>query len=173
MRNRHGLLLSFFLAQVVPLVLVVGALCLTCTPLACGGSSSSDVATPFVGDWTFDTGMVNATCTGGLPNGMFPLAGLTGTITRVNNTQIMLTANASCVINFNVSGTTATAASGQTCTLNTPTLGPQQIDITSWTLTMSGATLATSIMGTAVGGLCNAAGTGTLSKHAATDGGTD
>ena len=162
MRNRSALVLMLFSSLSLSLGLAT----------ACGGSSGgSDVATPFVGTWTFDTGMVNATCTGGLPNGSFPLAGLSGTISRVDNSHIRFQANASCIINFSVSGTTATAASGQTCTLDTGTVGQQPIAINSWTMVLTGGTMAATISGSAFLNMCMAMGTGSLTQHAS-DGGT-
>ena|SRR5215471_10245312 len=145
--------------------------------VAACGSSSSDDASKFVGTWTFDSGTITATCSNGLPGGSFPIAGLSGMITKVDNTHIRLTANSSCIINFTVSGATATAPSGQSCTLPTPTLGPQEIAISSWTMTLTGtgagATMSASISGTALAGLCTASGSGSLSQHSGTDGGAD
>jgi len=140
---------------------------------ACGSSSSSDDASKFVGVWTFDSGTITATCSGGLPGGSFPLTGLTGTITRTDNTHIRLTANASCVIDFTVSGSTAMVVTSppQSCTLNTPTLGPQQIAINMWTMTLTGTTMSATISGTALAGVCTASGSGSLSQHGGTDGG--
>ena len=94
------------------------------------------------------------------------LTGNTATITRVDashitlafsNTQLM------CNLNFAVSGSTATAASGQTCTINVMgTTAP--VDITSWTLTASGGMLSMSMAGTARVAIvsCTPTGTGTL-----------
>jgi len=157
-----------------PLTLV---LAFALAPLAagCGGSSSGggDVATPFVGTWTFDTGQADAVCTG-IGNQTIPLAGLSGMITKVDNTHIRLTANNACIINFSVSGSTATAAANQSCSLPVPGLGVQPIAITNWTMVLSGGTLTATIMGTALGTsppLCTASGGGTLTQHAPTDGG--
>jgi hypothetical protein len=154
-------------------------LTLALAPLAagCGGSSSSsgDVAASFVGTWTFDTGQANANC-GALGNQTIPLAGLSGAITRTDNTHIQLNANSACIINFSVSGSTATAASGQSCSLPVPGLGVQPIAITMWTMTLSGSMLTATISGTAVGTsppLCTAMGGGTLTMHPPSDGGAD
>jgi hypothetical protein len=148
------------------------ALALLLPLAACGSSGSGDAATPFVGAWTFDTGSADATCTG-IGNMAIPLAGLTGTITKVDNTHIRLEANTSCVITFSVSGSVATADPGQSCTLPVPNLGAQPIGISSWTLTLAGSTLTATIQGTALAGLCTAMGGGSLTKHPPSDGGAD
>src|SRR4051812_24049843 len=147
------------------------ALLLAVTLAAACGSSAADDAMKFVGSWTFASGSVAATCSSGLPGGTFPLAGLTVMITRVDNSHIRIEANTSCIVNFSVSGATASVAAGQTCTLPTPTLGPQQIDITTWTLALASGSIDAAITGTAIGGLCTASGTGVL-VPAAGDGGT-
>lgn len=167
---RHAHARAVLVAALLPVLLPV--LAAASFMSGCGGSSGggTDVATPFVGLWTFDTGAVDATCTGGLPNTSFPIAGLAGNITKIDNSHIRFDASASCAVNFSVAGTTATAESGQSCTLAT-NLGPMQVDITSWTLTLSGSSMAASIMGTALGGTCTAAGTGTLTMHAPGDAG--
>jgi hypothetical protein len=139
------------------------------------GSSSTDQTSKFVGTWTFDTGSADATCMG-LGNFSIPLAGLSGTITRVDDSHIQLAASTpcgpgSCTIKYSVSGMTATAESGQMCSLPVQALGGscQAIAISSWTMTLSGSTLSASIMGTAL--VCTATGTGTLTMHPPSDGG--
>jgi hypothetical protein len=163
--------------HVTKLRLVTLALALAPLAAACGGSSSStDSTTAFLGTWTFDTGQATATCTGNIPSATIPLAGLSGMITKVDNMHIKFEANSACIIPFSVSGSTATAQSGQSCTLPVPMLGPTPIAITSWTLTLSGSTMSAAIVGTALGTsppLCNATGSGTLTMHPPSDGGTD
>jgi hypothetical protein len=149
-------------------------LALTFGVMAAGcGSSSSDDAAKFVGTWTFDSGSVAATCPAPLPSLSVPLMSLTETITRTDATHVKLEAGgASCAITFMVSGMTATAAAGQTCVLNTPTLPVPTVSvvISTWTLMLSGTALSQSIAGTALGA-CATAGSGSATQHPATDGG--
>jgi len=62
-----------------------------------------------------------------------------------------------------VSGTTATADSGQTCNI-TYMIVTFTLNISSWTLTLNGATLTSTESGSApIGGaMCTATGNGTL-----------
>jgi hypothetical protein len=141
-----------------------------------GGGSGADVATPFVGAWTFDTGNVDAMCGAGIGDQMLPLAGLSGTITKDDNSHITFTANPSCIIKFSVSGQTASVITSPapSCSIPTQSFGTPLISISTWTFTLSGSTLATSFSGTVSLGIsCPTTGSGTLTMHAATDGGAD
>jgi hypothetical protein len=139
------------------------------TSLGCGSSSSSDDAAKFVGAWTFDSGSVPAMCPPPLPSATLQLTGLVETITKVDTTHIKVEAGSGCSVNFSVSGSTAMAASGQTCIFNTQAFGEVSVAISTWTLSLSGATLSQTITGSAFGA-CTASGSGTATQHAG-DGG--
>jgi hypothetical protein len=126
-----------------------------------GCSSNNDVtgtsnpAAAFAGSWTFGSGSIQPVCSG-ITITPFDLTGDTMTITRVDDTHVatMLMGNGvMCDVSFTVSGTTATAVSGQTCavTVNAGTLGniPVTINITSWTMNVSGNSLTIAMNGTA------------------------
>ena len=120
----------------------------------CGSSSSSgDPAANFAGTWTFGSGSIDATCNIAIPS--FPLTGDTMTITRVDPTHVavMLMGNGlMCSPNFTVTGSTATATSGQTCSVTTTVAAMSVtalITINSWSLNVSGDTLTNSMSGTA------------------------
>jgi hypothetical protein len=77
-----------------------------------------------------------------------------------------------CIINFNIKGTQAVAAPGQTCTIDVATVGALVVTVDSWTLdTSDGMTMTGSMMGKTtipVGGFmltCNVTGTGELMKQ--------
>jgi hypothetical protein len=125
----------------------------------CGSSSiAGDPAANFVGSWTFGSGSIQPMCNlAGIP--AVDLTGDTMTITRVDPTHVatMLTGTGvMCDVNFTVTGSTATATSGQTCVVTAPvTIGgvmmniPVTIDISSWTLNVSGDTINIAMSGTA------------------------
>ena len=131
----------------------------------CGSSSiTGDPAANFAGSWTFASGSIQPMCNiAGIP--AVDLTGDTMTVTRVDPTHVstMLTGtDVMCNVNFTVTGTTATAATGQTCAVTAPvTIGgvamtvAVKIDISTWTLNLSGDTLAIAMTGTATaeGGL--------------------
>ena len=125
----------------------------------CGSSSSSDDAAKFAGAWMFNPG--TATCTAS--STPFSITGLAVTLTEASATSITLSAGATCSVNFTVSGATATAGAGQSCTLSTPA-GPQTIMVDSWMLAISGAQITNTAAGTAT--ICGGAitVTGTLVK---------
>jgi hypothetical protein len=130
----------------------------------CGSSSSSDAAAKFTGAWAFNPG--TATCTtGGLS---FPVTGLAVTITETDSMHIALSAGSGCTINFSVSGAAATAASGQSCTLEFSGVS-QTITVSSWTLMLAGDQITNNASGTAT--ICPLTVTGTLVKGTA-DAGT-
>jgi hypothetical protein len=121
----------------------------------CGSSSiAGDPAANFAGAWTFGSGSIQPMCNiSGIP--AFDLTGDTMTITRVDSTHVatMLTGTGvMCDVNFTVSGGTATATTGQTCVVTAmvgTTTVPVTIDISTWTLTISGDTLTMAMTGTA------------------------
>ena len=132
----------------------------------CGSSSSSDDAKKFTGAWSFNPG--TAACTTGAIS--VPITGLPVTITETDSMHIALSAGSTCTINFSVAGATATAASGQSCTLTFAGV-PQTIMISSWTLMTSGDQITNTASGTAT--LCTLNVTGTLVKGTADAGASD
>ena len=121
----------------------------------CGSSSiAGDPAANFAGNWTFGSGSIQPMCN---ISGISPvdLSGDTLTIIRVDSTHVSTSLTGSglmCNVNFTVTGTTATAARGSSCVVTVPVSGTSitvNIVITSWTLTVSGDSLAMSMNGTA------------------------
>jgi hypothetical protein len=131
-----------------------------------GGGSSGD-ADAFVGNWGFTSGSIEPNCTG-VTLATVDLTGATVAITKVDGSHIhgMVSGSITCDVTFAVSGSTATAAAGSTCMVSAGNLGSVAASITSWTLTVSGTTIQTSLMGT-VSSLvtCMPSGSGTLTKH--------
>jgi hypothetical protein len=128
----------------------------------CGSSSiAGDPAANFAGNWTFGSGSIDATCNVNIPS--FDLTGDAMTITRVDSTHVATSLQGNglmCDVNFTVTGSTATAPSGQTCAVTTTVSGTTvtaTISISSWSLTLSGDTLTNTMSGTATaaGGLVN------------------
>jgi len=148
----------------------------------CGSSSiAGDPAAAFAGNWTFGSGSIAAACNISIPS--FPLTGATLMIERTDPTHLTTNLQGNglnCPVNFTVTGTTATAnaTSGQPCTVTTTVSGTTvmaTIQISTWSLTVSGGTLTTSMSGTATaaGGLVSC--TTVMADGAATrtsDGGT-
>ena len=121
----------------------------------CGSSSiAGDPAANFAGNWTFGSGSIQPMCSG-FTIAPVDLTGDTMNVVRVDPTHVstMLTGTGvMCNVNFTVTGTVATAVSGQTCAVTVPvnTMSVAvTIDITSWTLNLSGDTLSISMNGTA------------------------
>ena len=144
----------------------------------CGSSSiAGDPAAAFAGNWTFGSGSIEPMCNiaGITP---FDLTGDTLTVTRVDATHVatMLTGTGvMCDVDFTVTGTTATATSGQTCIVTAPvTIGgvamniAVNINISTWSLNISGDTLTMAMTGTASaeGGLltCSPTANGTATR---------
>jgi hypothetical protein len=127
--------------------------------LGCGSGSGggSNPAAMFTGAWTFGSGSITPMCNVTIPS--FDLTGDTMTITRVSDTEVSTSLTGSgvmCNVNFNVSGTSATAVSGQTCLVTVmitlagaPTTVPVTINISTWTLNVSGDSLTIAMTGTA------------------------
>jgi hypothetical protein len=148
------------------------ALALTSAALAapsCSGGAAGDQTAGFVGSWAFASGALTPMC---------PIAGLapldlTGgpvLLEKVDDSTLSATLNPTCVIKFHASGNEATVAAGQTCTIDLGVpLGPQTIQITTWTLTRSGDRIDCTIAGSV--SVCTAMGTGVLARAGTTDGG--
>jgi hypothetical protein len=151
-------------------LLLVSLAALAAAP-SCGGGSPAPQTEKFVGAWTFQSGMLTPMC-GALAAGVMPvsLVGLPVTLAQLDSTTLSLTLNASCVIHLQVSGATATVAAAQTCTLDVAGLGPTAVDITTWTLTLTGDHIDNTIAGN-VAGFCSATGVGVLVRGT-TDAGT-
>jgi hypothetical protein len=154
--------------------------------LGCGSSSSNnnnggDPSKAFTGSWTFSSGSIQPVCNVTVP--AVDLTGDTMMITKVSDTEVSTTLNGTglmCNVNFNISGTTATAVAGQTCTVTesvmlgaTPTNVTVLIHITNWTLNVSGNTLTIAMNGTAADstGLLTCSPTADGSATRAGDGG--
>jgi hypothetical protein len=121
----------------------------------CGSSSiSGDPAAAFAGNWTFGSGSIEPMCSG-VTIVPVDLTGDTMTIVRVDATHVstMLTGTGvMCDVNFTVTGTVATAVTGQTCVVTVPvatTSTTVTIHISSWTLNVLGDMLSMSMNGTA------------------------
>jgi hypothetical protein len=127
--------------------------------LGCGSSSiAGNPAANYAGNWTFGSGSIQPMCNiAGIP--AVDLTGDTLTIIRVDSTHVATTLTGMgvmCDVNFTVAGNIATAATGQTCAVTAPvTIGGVSmniavtIDISSWTLNISGDTLTIAMTGTA------------------------
>jgi hypothetical protein len=138
------------------------ALALALAP-ACG-DSGGDQTTKFIGDWTFASGSLAASCLGS-PLPPFDLTGLPATFTKVDDGTIALGLGTVCSVKFHVSGNEANVAAGQTCTLDLGTgLGMQSITIMKWSLTLTGDRIDNDIQGMAA--ICMASGTAVLVRGA-------
>jgi len=138
--------------------------------LGCGSSSGGGNGAPFIGSWTYAPGSTLTPSNCMVLGQTIPpldLSGETITITAgASASQIDFVEGTACTIKFTVSGTTATAASGQSCTL--PVSGISAVlNVSSWTLALSGDTLMAGFSGSApIGGAsCTASGTGSLAKN--------
>jgi len=138
--------------------------------LGCGSSSGGGNGAPFIGTWTYATGSTLTPSNCMVLGTVIPPLDLTGdavTITAgASASQIDFVEGTACTIKFTVSGTTATATSDQSCTL--PVSGIMAVlNVSSWTLMLSGDTLNAGFSGSApIGGTsCTASGTGTLAKN--------
>jgi hypothetical protein len=140
--------------------------------IGCGssgtGTGGGDPAAAFAGNWTFSTGSIVPACTG-VQIANVDLTGVPVMLTHTDTTHVSLvsTTGITCDVKFNVSGTTATAAAGQSCMIDAgATLGQVTVNITSWTLTLSGSTLTSNMNGTAAVSIvsCAPTSTGTLTK---------
>ena len=141
-----------------PRMHVVGLACaLAIAVTACNQKSGAD---KFVGSWIY-AGAINPNCQG---VAAVDLTGDAVTITSSDSSHISVDLAGYCTIAFNVDGFTATAAGGQHCTFDIPTLGPQAIAITKWTLMMTSDDVLTSdFTGSIL--ICVPTGTGTLTRQ--------
>jgi hypothetical protein len=131
--------------------------------------SSGPSADSYVGTWTFQSGSINPGCPASLNVPSIDLTSQPVSISKVDSTHIAMMIAATdqsvmCDVNFTVNGSTATAASGQTCAIKASGI-TATVMVTSWTLTLSGSTIDMSMMGTANAIVtCNPTSTGTLTK---------
>jgi hypothetical protein len=148
-------LVGFVLARFAHLGLVAG--------LAIGVASCSDKtgSDKFVGTWTY-SGAINPNCSG---SNVAPvdLTGDAVVITASDSSHISMALGTLCMINFDVDGTTATAAANQTCMFDVPGFGAVTASITKWTLMVTGDTITSDVTSTAV--ICTPSGTGTLTRQ--------
>lgn len=132
------------------------------------GSSGGSLADAFVGTWTFDSGdltPLNCAIAGStLPS--LALPGRTLVITKVDATHVTSAFGPSCDVTFAVSGTSGTAAAGQTCGVMLKS-GVVSIAVSSWSLSLSNGALTTDMAGSVplLAG-CTVSGSGSLAKTA-------
>jgi hypothetical protein len=136
--------------------MALGFLALGCGSSGSGGGSS-DPAAAFAGTWTFGSGSIQPMCNLNIP--AFDLTGDTMKVTSTDATHVatMLTGSGvMCDVNFTVNGDTATAEANQTCVvtttitlLGTPMSLAVNIDINTWTLSVSGDMLTIAMTGSA------------------------
>lgn len=130
--------------------------------LAAAAAACSDQkggADKFVGTWAY-SGSINPNCQN---LAAIDLTGDVVTITAPDSSHLIVDLGGFCTVNFGVAGSTASAASGQVCTFDIPSLGPEAITITKWTLTVSTDNLLNSDFTGAVL-ICAPTGTGTLTR---------
>jgi hypothetical protein len=147
-------------------------LCVLLPACSDGPGSNSDGGAPrtddFVGSWRYDSGTLTPNmCTVlGMAIPPIPLTGETITITKTDATHINVNAGSACDVAFTVSGAVATAAANSTCAVTVMGV-PVTLNITSWTLTLSGTGLSSAESGSAPlgGSACTASGTGTLTRQ--------
>jgi hypothetical protein len=132
-----------------------------------GGSAATDATSMFVGSWIFDSGQVTPMCKG-VTVGAIALTGNKVSITKIDAGHVNLSFSNSeldCSVAFAVSGTTATAESGQICSITV--MGTSTtFDVGAWTLTEAGTGISMSISGTASVSVvsCTPAGTAVLGR---------
>jgi hypothetical protein len=131
--------------------------------LALGAVSCSDKggSDKFVGSWTY-SGAINPNCMGANAAPV-DLTGETVVITATDSSHIRVALGTMCTVSFEVDGTTATAAGGQKCTFDIPSIGPAEASITTWTLMVSGDTIASNVASTVL--ICTPSGAGTLTRQ--------
>ena len=134
-----------------------------------GGGPQTDA---FVGTWTYTAGTITPSMCMVVGQAIPPIA-LTGqslTITKTDANHISIDGGTGCVVAFTVTGYTATAASGQTCVVTVSGIAVA-LNVTSWTLTVSGSSLGSMQSGSAPlgGASCTASGIGTLTKSGGVD----
>jgi len=148
---------------------------LACAALSSCSSSSNGATDKFIGNWTFDSGALNAMCNG-LPPFSNSLAGETLTLMKGTSSDLVSTLTSSlgtCTLKLSVNGTVASADAGQSCMFTVTVSGlavPVTVNINSWTVTTTdGVTMTTAAMATGSGGLadgCPVTLNGSATKHA-------
>ncbi|HEY4186883.1 MAG TPA: hypothetical protein VGP07_17540 [Polyangia bacterium] len=129
-----------------------------------GGATTSDPAEALAGTWIFQAGSLQPMC-----NVAVATLDLTGdllTITRLDATHVNVTSTGgiACNASFTVTGAKATVEAGQTCSATI--MGNRvTVDVTGWTVELSGSTLSTALTGTITSPVtCTPMGTGTLGR---------
>jgi hypothetical protein len=161
---------------------VVAAIALTgALGLGAGCSSTGPKAglDKFVGDWTFDTGALVASCAI-LPTPYSnTLTGQTLTLTKGTMSDLVSTLQTTmgtCTLKLTVNGSVASADAGQSCMFNVMVLGNPvavTVNISTWTVTLNATDptkMTTSAMAVGSGGLadgCPVTISGAASKHGA------
>ncbi len=150
-------------------------LLVACAAASSCSSSTSGATDKFIGNWTFDSGMLSANCSG-LPPFSSSLTGNTLSLVKGSKSDLSSTltsAMGTCTLNLAVSGTTASADPGQSCTFTVNVSGlsvPVTVNIDSWTVTTTdGVTMTTAAMATGSGGVANGCPvmlSGSATKHA-------
>ena len=138
------------------------------TLAACGGPSASD----FIGSWN-RSGSQTITCNGTPTTNSF--AGVLTIAAGTTSNQIIGTQPDGCQTTYTISGSTASATAGQTCTIAV-TGGSWLVTVQSHTLVFSGSggtgstlaatsstTIAETVNGTTTN--CTASATGTFTKQ--------
>jgi hypothetical protein len=132
-----------------------------------GGGGGAPRTDAFVGTWRYDSGTLtpNMCMVVGMAIPPISLTGEMITITKTDANHINVNAGAGCDIVFTVSGSVATAGPGNSCAVAVMGI-PVTLNISSWTLTLSGSALTSAESGSAPlgGSSCTASGAGTLSK---------
>jgi hypothetical protein len=136
--------------------------------LSCGEAAdgAADPTVPFVGTWTFGSGVASPTCPSGAPQSLAP-ARFNGeglSVTKGGGSSVSaVVGTAGCHVIFDVRGALATARPGQTCALQLGTSPGQTsavaIAVTSWTLSLTSQGLVSALSGTAASCVINADGT--------------
>jgi hypothetical protein len=141
-------------------------LMLVASAAGCGSSGGTTIDTAmFEGTWKFDQELVTGSCAGFMLNQ--DLSGRSMTLTKKTGAELLLSLFDKCMLTFTATSTTmATVNPGQKCTIPVTGLGEQEVDVTSWTLTITGATtLTTEQKGTVLNGMCMAMGSGAATKQ--------
>ncbi len=154
---------------------LAGVLVLACAAFVGCSSSSNGAVDKFIGNWTFDSGTLDANCNG-LPPFSNNLAGQTLTLMKGTSSDLVSTLASSlgtCTLKLTVSGTVASADPGQSCTFNVPVGGLSvavTVNINTWTVTTTdGLAMTTGATATGSGGLadgCPVTLSGSGTKHA-------
>ncbi|HXJ22634.1 MAG TPA: hypothetical protein VMT03_20620 [Polyangia bacterium] len=132
-----------------------------------GGGSGGVTADSYVGTWTFQSGSIDPGCPASLNIPAIDLTGEPVTIAKTDSTHISMMIAATdvmCDVVFTVSGSTATAASGQTCAIKASGI-TANVTVSTWTLMLSDSTINMSMTGTANAIVtCDPTSTGTMVK---------